>query len=206
MIMGLFSRKVYDGYSRYPLWKKGGVCDVCNKPLANETAYVVPRKDFWESTIYRDRTIQSRYFEAKSNPALADFSDEKIRQVVIALFQQQASKDKTPSAVCKNCIYMFDSGCSKPKSSFAKKPPSEPLDDEWLEKTAHSPTGVLTLGYLSTPNIDPEDAWKKIQETIMIKIVKEFSSSPEEAEAKFDAVMDRIIYLRDKGKLKSVLE
>jgi len=106
--MGWFSKKEYDGYSRYPLWKKGGLCDVCNKPLDNETAYVVPCKDFWESTLYCERTIQRRYFEAKTNPVLADISDEDLRQFAISSYREQASKDKTPSAVCKDCIYMFE--------------------------------------------------------------------------------------------------
>ena len=107
--MGIFSRKEYDYDSRFPLWKKGGSCDVCGKPIDRETAYQVPRNDFWSSKEYRKFAIDRRIAYFKSIQTLrSQYTDEQLTSSVIESFIKQAAANKSDSAVCKDCIHMFE--------------------------------------------------------------------------------------------------
>ena len=107
--MGIFSRKEYDDNSRHPLWKKGGVCDVCGKPIYGHSAYQVPREDFWSSEEYRKFAIANRVKYLRSNKFVSSqYTDAQLTSAAIETFLLQASADKSDSAVCKDCIHMFE--------------------------------------------------------------------------------------------------
>ena len=83
---------------KFPLFTGSGVCDVCNKPLSGITAYIVPNQVFYSSPKYRDYWCNSPFVAMLGG----------TRQQKEAALNQQAAMDKSPgSAVCEDCIHMF---------------------------------------------------------------------------------------------------
>ena len=77
-------------------YKKGGVCDVCNKGLSGKKAYAVPNDVFYASPEYREY-MKSGPFAAITGHRMTDADIDRMRD-----------QDKSPgSAVCEDCIHMF---------------------------------------------------------------------------------------------------
>ena len=83
--------------SGYPLFAGSGVCDVCNESLNTRKAYIVPNDVFYRSPKYREYV--------KKSPMVAMFGvpvDDNY-------FAQMKAKDTSPgSAVCEECIHLFE--------------------------------------------------------------------------------------------------
>ena len=77
--------------TRFPLYTKGGVCDVCSRSLSGVTAYIVPNDVFYKSKAWR------AYFR-RLNPFAGDAEIEQMRRM----------DNSQGSAICDNCIYMFN--------------------------------------------------------------------------------------------------
>jgi hypothetical protein len=78
----------------FPLYTGSGVCDVCNRPLAGVTAYMVPNSVFYASVVWRT------YFKNLHFLGTNRITDADIERMRI--------NDRSPgSAVCENCIHMF---------------------------------------------------------------------------------------------------
>ena len=81
----------------YPLYTGSGVCDVCNCSLIGCKAYIVPNNVFYNSQKYRD------YMK---NSVMAKLMGMPIND---AYFAQMQARDKSQgSAICENCIHMFE--------------------------------------------------------------------------------------------------
>jgi len=110
--MGLFdflSRKKRSSVSRFPLYTKGGVCDVCGQSLSSKEAFSVPNKDFYASKQYLEFYTKTSedliYLVRNSQQGASKLSDKAIAE---SLLLAQQSQDKSEgSAVCINCIHMF---------------------------------------------------------------------------------------------------
>lgn len=74
-----------------------GVCDVCNRSLSGEAAYIVPNNVFYASPEYRKHY-------ADMNAVFFSLSGQSAEQ---ALRYMQAQDHSEGSAVCENCIHMF---------------------------------------------------------------------------------------------------
>jgi hypothetical protein len=107
-IMGLFSRKKYDGKHGFPLYTKGGVCDVCSRSLSGVTAYVVPAKEFYGSARYKVYSLENTIDFLKNTAAGSEIPEDQLALFAAAELAKRAQTDKTPSAVCENCIDMFE--------------------------------------------------------------------------------------------------
>ena len=81
----------------FPQYTGSGVCDVCNSPLNDTTAYIVPNKVFYNSHKYRNYV---------KNSVMTSLMGIPINDAYFA--QMQARDTSAGSAVCKNCIYMFE--------------------------------------------------------------------------------------------------
>ncbi|MDR1082272.1 MAG: hypothetical protein LBL27_00170 [Coriobacteriales bacterium] len=108
--MGLFSRKKYDGEHNFPLWTKGGVCDVCGNSLSGKNAYTVPAKEFYASREYKEYNTKRTLDFLSSSQMLADLDATEAQRAAFieSQFEERAKTDKTPSAVCKSCVHMFE--------------------------------------------------------------------------------------------------
>jgi uncharacterized membrane protein YhaH (DUF805 family) len=85
---------------RFPLFTGSGVCDVCNSPLGDVTAYLVPNDVFYSSQKWR-----TWY---KSGDTFAVYRRLSGHTITDADIDQMQSRDQSQgSAVCKNCIHMF---------------------------------------------------------------------------------------------------
>jgi uncharacterized membrane protein YhaH (DUF805 family) len=79
----------------YQGYVKGGVCDVCNRPLDGVKAYAVDNKTFYDSP---------EYFEHLKAFQKQVFGLELTR----AEYEKRRKMDTSPgSAVCENCIHLF---------------------------------------------------------------------------------------------------
>ena len=79
----------------YQGYVKGGVCDVCGKPIDGKKTYAVPNDIFYASPEYREhlKQLQKKLFGHDLTEKDIDF---------------RASQDHSPgSAVCEDCIHMF---------------------------------------------------------------------------------------------------
>jgi len=74
-----------------------GVCDVCNKPLSGRKAWIVPNAVFYASPAWRQMFLRIQQVAGPVTPAMGD--------AMIA--QMQASDHSQGSAVCEDCIHMF---------------------------------------------------------------------------------------------------
>jgi len=108
--MGLFSKKEYDGEHDFPLWKKGGVCDVCGKSITGKNAYIIPVKEFYASDKYREYYLKSGVEKALSNPVLTrlNATPQQIALSVLESLSNLSKSDTSPAAVCKDCVEMFE--------------------------------------------------------------------------------------------------
>jgi len=104
--MGLFDffkrsissqRKSGDTGKRFPLFTGSGVCDVCNASLSGRTAYLVPNKVFYNSKKYR---------EQQKNSPMAILMGVPMDDAYFSLMQAQDQSQG--SAVCENCIHLFE--------------------------------------------------------------------------------------------------
>ena len=80
----------------YPEFTGTGVCDVCNQPLGEGKAYIVPNNVFYGSPEWRSWFKQTGILFA-GRP----FSDADIAVM-------QARDHSAGSAVCEHCIHMFE--------------------------------------------------------------------------------------------------
>lgn len=91
-------------------YKKGGVCDVCNKGLSGKKAYAVPNDVFYASPEYREY-MKSGPFAAITGHRMTDADIDRMRD-----------QDKSPgSAVCEDCIHMFADISAVPNGSSDPK-------------------------------------------------------------------------------------
>ena len=74
-----------------------GVCDVCNRRLSGEAAYIVPNNVFYASPEYRKHY-------ADMNAVFFSLSGQSAEE---ALKYMQMQDHSEGSAVCGNCIHMF---------------------------------------------------------------------------------------------------
>jgi hypothetical protein len=74
-----------------------GVCDVCNKPLSSCKAYIVPNDVFYRSPKYRNWV---------KNNSLSALMGVPINDAYFA--QMQARDHSQGSAVCEDCVSMFE--------------------------------------------------------------------------------------------------
>lgn len=74
-----------------------GVCDVCNRSLSGEAAYIVPNNVFYASPEYRKHY-------ADMNAVFFSLSGQSAEE---ALKYMQMQDHSEGSAVCGNCIHMF---------------------------------------------------------------------------------------------------
>jgi hypothetical protein len=82
----------------YPLFTRGGACDVCSQPLAGKTAYSVPTPVFWASPKCRDCMVSG---PGSAVPKMMGMDPE-------AAFQGIRARDASPeSAVCEDCVHLF---------------------------------------------------------------------------------------------------
>lgn len=94
----------------YQGYKKGGVCDVCNKGLDGKKAYAVPNDVFYASPEYREY-MKSGPFAAITGHRMTDADIDRMRD-----------QDKSPgSAVCEDCIHMFADISAVPNGSSDTK-------------------------------------------------------------------------------------
>ncbi len=79
------------------LYAGSGVCDVCNKPLSGQSAYIVPNPVFYGSPEWREhfRRVNSVIFALTGANA-----DRQIEMM-------QRSDSSAGSAICEDCIHMF---------------------------------------------------------------------------------------------------
>ena len=97
--MGLFdffkskpkTKELINAANGFPQYTGSGVCDVCNRPLSGVTAYIVPNNIFYRSKAWR------AYFK-RINPMITDVEIEQMRNM----------DNSQGSAVCENCIKMFN--------------------------------------------------------------------------------------------------
>jgi hypothetical protein len=82
---------------RFKLYTGSGVCDVCNKPLSSCKAYVVPNDVFYRSPKYRNWV---------KNNSLSALMGIPINDAYFA--QMQARDHSQGSAVCEDCVSMFE--------------------------------------------------------------------------------------------------
>lgn len=80
----------------FPPFTGTGVCDVCNRPLSEEKAYIVPNSVFYASPQWRAWYKQTGVLFL-GRP----FSDADIAVM-------QARDHSAGSAVCEHCIHMFE--------------------------------------------------------------------------------------------------
>ena len=80
----------------YPLFTGTGVCDVCNQPLSEGKAYIVPNNVFYASPKWRAWYKQTGVLFMRR-----PFSDADIAAM-------QARDHSAGSAVCEQCIQMFE--------------------------------------------------------------------------------------------------
>ena len=89
-----------------------GVCDVCNRPLGGINAYIVPNNTFYSSRKYR---------EYVRNNSMSAFLGIPMND---AYFEQMRAQDKSAgSAVCQNCINLFESPSGAVYSQQQPPPP-----------------------------------------------------------------------------------
>ena len=81
----------------FPLFTGSGVCDVCNNSLLGRKAYLVPNEIFYNSKKYR---------EHQKNSPLARLIGIPIDDEYFTIMQARDTSEG--SAVCENCIYMFE--------------------------------------------------------------------------------------------------
>lgn len=94
----------------YQGYRKGGVCDVCNKTLEGKKAYAVPNDVFYASPEYREH-MKSGPFSAITGHRMTDADIDRMRD-----------QDKSPgSAVCEDCIHMFADISASPNGSSDTK-------------------------------------------------------------------------------------
>ena len=80
----------------YPPFTGAGVCDVCNRPLGEEKAYIVPNNEFYTSPKWR------AWYKQTGNLFMGrPFSDSDIAYM-------QVRDNSVGSAVCEHCIHMFE--------------------------------------------------------------------------------------------------
>ena len=82
--------------TRFPLFTKSGVCDVCNASLSERIAYTVPNSVFYNSQKYREQLRNSPMAALMGAPM-----DD-------AYFSRMQTQDHSQgSAVCESCIHLF---------------------------------------------------------------------------------------------------
>lgn len=81
---------------RFPHYAGSGVCDVCNAPIAALEAFQVPVEVFYASRAYRNHLGR--------NPLIAAMGGDVDSHVA----HLRAVDHSTHSAVCPNCIHMFE--------------------------------------------------------------------------------------------------
>lgn len=79
------------------LYAGSGVCDVCNKPLSGQSAYIVPNPVFYGSPEWRE------HFRRVSGAMFARMGADVDRQIEM----MQRRDSSAGSAVCTDCIHMF---------------------------------------------------------------------------------------------------
>jgi len=95
-----YHKKISEYIVHFERFHGSGVCDVCNKPLGDVTAYIVPNDTFYNSPRYR---IHFRnHLRLFSSEVASDAMAEQM-------FADMQRKDAISqgSAVCENCIHMF---------------------------------------------------------------------------------------------------
>ncbi len=93
-----------------------GVCDVCNAPLGGRNAYIVPNDVFYSSPKYREHYRQ----------LMRRLTGQPIPD---SMFVQMHAEDRSPgSAVCENCLHMFETPvpAHPPVSNIPPTPPATP--------------------------------------------------------------------------------
>jgi hypothetical protein len=80
----------------FKLYKDSGVCDVCNKSIGPDEAYLVPKDEFYSSMKYKDWLMQSALGGMIQKLGGVDAYIETLRTI-----------DSNPSAVCFSCIHLF---------------------------------------------------------------------------------------------------
>lgn len=83
------------------LYAGSGVCDVCNRPLSGQSAYIVPNPIFYGSPEWREHFRQIH----RSMLGLMDTDAETSLDRQIDMMQR--SDSSAGSAVCEDCIHMF---------------------------------------------------------------------------------------------------
>ena len=80
----------------FKVWKKGGICDVCNSNLGSE-AYMVPVNVFYGSKKYKE------WLATSPMNILVEMAGS-----VNAFIADMKSRDKsTHSVVCSGCVRLF---------------------------------------------------------------------------------------------------
>jgi hypothetical protein len=105
--MRFFKKKEeYSSQSRFPLWKKGGVCDACGNSIKGVTAFLVPNNVFYDSKEWREYFHKTNPYIEVLSKVLPDMSDDEISDEQI---RRMRKDDKSNgSAICENCIHMFE--------------------------------------------------------------------------------------------------
>lgn len=83
------------------LYAGSGVCDVCNKPLSGQSAYIVPNPIFYSSPEWRAHFRQIHRSMLGLMGADADTNLDRHIDMM------QRSDTSAGSAVCEDCIHMF---------------------------------------------------------------------------------------------------
>ena len=118
-----------------------GVCDVCNRPLGDVDAYIVPNDTFYASWKYRQYV--------RSSPLATLFG----HTMDDSYFNQMRARDNSAgSAVCQDCIYMFESTDKQNQPAYAPQPvqpaPSpqfnKPKTDPDLQRAAEAVSSMFT--------------------------------------------------------------
>jgi hypothetical protein len=81
----------------FPPYTGLGVCDVCNRPLGDCKAFIVPNHVFYNSRKYRDYV---------RNGPMATLMGFRMDDAYFA--RMQAQDTSQGSAVCESCIHMFE--------------------------------------------------------------------------------------------------
>ena len=84
-------RQALQGYAsgKFPLWTGGGICDVCAQHLTGKKAYAVPNHVFYHSQKYLDWCAK--------------------RGMSAAFMRMKEAQDTSSgSAICEDCIHMFE--------------------------------------------------------------------------------------------------
>ncbi|MDR1132184.1 MAG: hypothetical protein LBL15_07190, partial [Oscillospiraceae bacterium] len=95
----------------FALYTGSGVCDVCNAPLSGRKAYIVPNDVFYNSPKYREH-----YRQFQRNLTGMNIPDSAFAQI-------RAMDHSSGSAVCENCIHMFETPLSaRPIGGYVPAP------------------------------------------------------------------------------------